>query len=63
MDMKYYVTFFDDLSTGLGENLPQTSKLRLIEGDVRDFDLVERVIRNHPFVMHLAAQVSYPMTY
>jgi len=63
LNMNYYVTVLDDLSTGLIENLPKSDKLKLIEGDVRDFDLVSRVIQDHPYVIHLAAQAFIPFSY
>lgn len=63
LSMKYHVTVLDDLSIGHTENLPKNAKLRLIKGDVRDFDLVSRVIRNHPYVVHLAAQAFIPFSY
>jgi len=63
LSMNYHVTVLDDLSTGLIENLPKSDKLKLIEGDVRDFDLVSRIIRDHPYVMHLAAQAFIPFSY
>ncbi len=62
-DASYLVTVLDDLSTGLIENLPKTDKLKLVEGDVRDFDLVSKVIRGHPYVVHLAAQAFIPFSY
>jgi len=63
LNMNYHITVIDDLSTGLAKNLPKSDKLRLIEGDVRDFDLVSRVIRDHPYVVHLAAQAFIPFSF
>jgi len=63
LGMNYHVTVLDDLSTGLKENLPKNNKLNLIEGDVRDFRLVSRVIRDHPYAIHLAAQAFIPFSY
>lgn len=57
------VTVFDDLSTGLFENLPRGSDLKLVEGDVRDFRLVSKVVGNHQYVMHLAAHAFIPFSY
>jgi nucleoside-diphosphate-sugar epimerase len=59
----YSVTVLDDLSTGLKENLPKSNKLKLIEGDVRDFKIVSKAIRGHPHVIHLAAQAFIPFSY
>ena len=63
VDANYHVTVLDDLSTGLAENLPKTDKLKLIKGDVRDFNLVSRAIRHNPYVVHLAAQAFIPFSY
>jgi dTDP-glucose 4,6-dehydratase len=63
LNLNYQVTIFDDLSTGLKENLPKSDKLKLIEGDVRNFDLISKAVRNHPYVVHLAAQAFIPFGY
>jgi len=63
LNLNYHVTVLDDLSTGLGENLPKKDKVKLVKGDVRDFDVVSRVVRNHPYVIHLAAQAFIPYSY
>lgn len=63
LDRNYQITVLDDLSTGLIENLPKSDKLKLIKGDVRDFDLVSRVVRKRHYVMHLAAQAFIPFSY
>jgi nucleoside-diphosphate-sugar epimerase len=60
---QYEVTAFDDLSTGLRDNLPENTKLRFVQGDVRDFEFVSSTIRKHPYVMHLAAQAFVPLSY
>jgi len=63
LSIKHQVTVLDDLSTGLTENLPKNAKLKLIEGDVRDFDLVSRVVHGHSYIVHLAAQAFIPFSY
>jgi dTDP-glucose 4,6-dehydratase len=63
LDQKYKVTVFDDLSTGLSENLPRSNRLKLIQGDVRDFKLVSKAVGNHQYVMHLAAHAFIPFSY
>lgn len=63
LSMNYGVTVLDDLSTGLRENLSKNGKLSVIIGDVRDFSLVSRIIRDHPYVIHLAAQAFIPFSY
>jgi dTDP-glucose 4,6-dehydratase len=37
--------------------------LGLVSGDVRDFGVVSRVVRNCPYVIHLAAQAFIPFSY
>jgi len=63
LDKGYEVTVLDDLSTGLRDNLPESSRLKLVIGDVRDFELVSTAIRGHQYVMHLAAQAFIPLCY
>ena len=60
---QYEVTVFDDLSTGLHDNLPKNKKLRFIQGDVRDFKSVSSAIHKHQYIMHLAAQAFVPLSY
>jgi len=47
----------------LTENLPKSKRLRLVAGDMRDFELVSTVIRGHKSVIHLAAQPFIPVSY
>lgn len=61
--MNYYVNVFDNLSTGLKENLPKSSRLELIEGDVRNFSQVKRAVHGNSCVVHLAAEAFIPFSY
>jgi dTDP-glucose 4,6-dehydratase len=63
LEEEYEVTVLDDLSTGLRDNLPKSSQLKLVTGDVRDFELVSTIVRGHQNVMHLAAQAFIPLSY
>ncbi|MDY7080482.1 MAG: SDR family NAD(P)-dependent oxidoreductase, partial [Chloroflexota bacterium] len=60
----YKVTIFDNLSrSGVERNLAwlQTNyskRLRVVEGDVRDFDAVRAVVSEAGMVFHLASQVA-----
>jgi len=63
LDMNYNVTVLDNLSTGLADNLPKSDELKLVKGDVRDFNLVSRVVGHCPYVIHLAAQAFIPFSY
>jgi len=60
---EYEVTVLDNLSTGLRDNLPKTTQLKLVTGDVRNFELVSTIVRRHKNVMHLAAQAFIPLSY
>ncbi len=59
----YEVTVLDNLSTGLQGNLPTDSRLKLVTGDVRDYETVSRTIRKHQNIIHLAAQAFIPFCY
>jgi nucleoside-diphosphate-sugar epimerase len=63
LDNKYKVSVLDDLSTGLIENLPKNDRLKIIKGDVRNFELVSKIIQHHPYIFHLAAQAFIPYCY
>jgi UDP-glucose 4-epimerase len=47
----------DDLSSGRAENLPDDG-VELIEGDIRDYQTVERSMRGVSLVFHQAAMIS-----
>jgi nucleoside-diphosphate-sugar epimerase len=60
----YYVTVLDNLSIGTIDNIPNGTKgLRIIAGDIRDYEMVSTVIDGHDYVLHLAAQAFIPMSY
>jgi len=63
LEENYRVTVLDDLSTGSIENLPENDRLKIIKGDVRDFDTVSRAVGHNSCVMHLAAQAFIPLCY
>ncbi len=52
------VTVLDNFSAGKRSNLPESSKLQIIEGDIRDPGSVERAAAGASHMLHLAAQVS-----
>ncbi len=55
----YSVTVIDDFSSGRMENLSGLEgKLETIEGDVRDFRLLEEAVKGKTGVFHLAARPS-----
>lgn len=60
----YKITVLDNMSIGLIENLPDgDGALKIIAGDVRDFEMVSAVVHGHNLVLHLAAQAFIPMSY
>jgi nucleoside-diphosphate-sugar epimerase len=63
LDRGYKVTVFDNLSTGMWQNLPRHENLTLVGGDVRDFELVSAIVEGHPYVINLAAQAFIPLSY
>ncbi len=58
LDEGHRVTVLDNLSSGKRENLPTSSDLRLIVGDINDAAAVADAISGCDRVLHLAAQVS-----
>lgn len=54
----HQLTVLDDLSSGYRCNLTSLSSVELIEGDVRNGDLVSRAVRGVETVFHLAASVG-----
>jgi len=56
----FEVTVIDNLSTGRLENIEYNSgqNFHFIRGDIRDFDLIKRVVRNIDAVFHEAAFVN-----
>ena len=57
------VTVLDNFSTGKRENLAQAAKsagFRLVEGDIRDFEVCMEAMRGVDAVVHLAALGSVP---
>jgi len=64
LERGYKVTVLDNLSIGAIENLPDgDGSLKVIAGDVRDFEMISAVIQGHDYVLHLAAQAFIPMSY
>jgi UDP-glucose 4-epimerase len=55
------VMVFDNLSTGHRENVP--AGCTLVEGDVRDYALIERCVQGQNAVLHLAAFTSVPESF
>jgi len=55
------VTVFDDFSSGRRSNLADVAeKVHLIEGDIRDVDLLSESLRDQDYCLHQAAVPSVP---
>lgn len=54
----YDVVVLDDLSTGFRENLKELTRVRFVEGDVRDSSSVQRALDGAEVIFHLAASVG-----
>lgn len=59
----YRVTVFDNLSSGMRENLPNDKAIRFVAGDIRDLEMISTVMKGHDYVIHLAAQAFIPVSY
>lgn len=61
LNRKYKVTVIDNLSSGYKENLTEfENKINFIEGDIRDYDLINKELEDCEAVIHLAAMISIP---
>lgn len=56
------VTVLDNLSTGSRDRLPDSDRLRFVRGDIRSQEDVRAALRGVTHVVHLAAQVSVPLS-
>ncbi|MEZ5363293.1 MAG: SDR family oxidoreductase [Bryobacterales bacterium] len=57
------IAVLDDLSSGKRENLAEVAnRVELIEGDVRDRELLDRTVAGADTIFHLAAIASVPKT-
>jgi len=61
LEMGHDVRVFDNFSTGKRENLAEfASSVELIEGDIRDYESIEKAVNGVERVIHLAAMSSVP---
>ena len=56
------VIVLDDFSTGHRQNLAENEKLQIVEGDIRDFKMVNECMQAVDWVFHKAAVASVPKT-
>ncbi len=57
LEERVHVTVFDNFATGSRSNLPASSHLRIVDGDLRTADLAP-LVGNADYIFHLAAQVG-----
>jgi len=61
LELGHEVRVFDNFSTGKRENLADfASSIEVIEGDIRDYESIEKVMDGVERVIHLAAMSSVP---
>ena len=54
-----FVTVIDNLNTGKKENLQKVlNKINFVEGDIRDYDLLQGLVKNTDGIFHEAALAS-----
>jgi UDP-glucose 4-epimerase len=59
LEDKHSVVCIDDFSTGKRKNLNNMgNEIEIIEGDIRDIDVIREVVKGIDFLFHLAAQIS-----
>ena len=57
------VTVLDNLKTGKKENLAKINdKINFVNGDIRDYKLLEKLVNDTTSVFHEAALASVPQT-
>ncbi len=55
----YEITVYDNFSSGRRENLSNViNDIKIIEGDILDYDKLEKAMKNHEYVSHQAAQLE-----
>ena len=62
LEQGYHVTIFDSMVYGALPLLgfSRSPNLDIIKGDVRDRNEVAKVVKDHDWILHLAAVVGYP---
>jgi UDP-glucose 4-epimerase len=58
LEIGYEVKIFDDLSTGLSQNIPKESEF--IESSILDIDKLQNATKNTDVIVHLGARGSVP---
>jgi len=55
---KFEITIFDDLSNSTEDLIRSIGNVNFVKGDIRDYELLEKSMKNHELVIHLAAKTS-----
>lgn len=58
LSLDYFVTVYDLFL--YGNNIPHHKNLNIVKGDIRDLELIEKKIKNHEVVIHLACISNDP---
>lgn len=59
VESHYHVTVLDDLNTGKKSNIESViNRINFVEGDIRDKNLVDELIKDQDGIFHLAARAS-----
>jgi len=58
LENKFEVTIYDDLSNSTQNLIRSIVNADFIKGDIRDYELLQKSMRNHELVIHLAAKTS-----
>ena len=58
VENNYNVVVLDNLTTGYKENIQELPNMRFVEGDIRNQDLLERLMEDVEVVFHLASTVG-----
>ncbi len=58
LEGKFEITIFDDLSNCTKEMIESIGNVNFVKGDIRDYELLKKSMKNHELVIHLAAKTS-----
>ena len=62
-EVKAFVRYNSQNSWGWLEYSPLKNEIEVVTGDIRDFDSVQKAVKNTELVFHLAALISIPFSY
>ena len=62
-DLGAIVSVLDNFSSGADANLAELPRVQVVRGDIRDKELVEKLVRDQEFIFNLAAFPFIPASY